>query len=262
MESKRYRLKEFIDPKDGRSLVVDTSAGLSFGALPGLERFSEAIAPILPYADGIVTSPGQARRISNRTRQEAALIVRANWTNALRGQDFVLPPESTEYLPLISSQEGLDLGASALVIDFLLGFTEEIDAQCVELTVQMGLAGTSLGMPLIVDVQPVGPRVVLRSKAIELGVSYALEGGADGVVIPWPGSESFANIHTMAMGAPLWVRPDSLEPQDKQLNQALESGASGLWLDERLFTAAEPVKLVGALRVRTHTRAAETMQEA
>ena len=63
-------------------------------------------------------------------------------------------------------------------------------------------------MPLIVNVHPIGPRVVLRSKAIELGVSYALEGGADGVAIPWPGGASFVDIQTMAAEVPVWVKPE------------------------------------------------------
>ena len=41
MQSKMYRLREFIDPRDEHSLIVDASAGLSLGPLPGLEKFSE-----------------------------------------------------------------------------------------------------------------------------------------------------------------------------------------------------------------------------
>ena len=43
MDSKAYRLREFIDPHDSRSLVLDASAGLSLGPLPGLEQFSTAV---------------------------------------------------------------------------------------------------------------------------------------------------------------------------------------------------------------------------
>jgi len=45
--SKTYRLREFVRPTDGRSLVVDASAGLSLGPLPGLERFEAAVRPVL-----------------------------------------------------------------------------------------------------------------------------------------------------------------------------------------------------------------------
>jgi len=94
MDNKQYRLRELLNPADGRSLIVDTSNGLVLGALPGLEHFTETVGPLLPLLDGIVTSPGQARNLGARTRREAALLVRADWTNALRGADFVLPPEN------------------------------------------------------------------------------------------------------------------------------------------------------------------------
>ncbi len=77
-----YRMREFIPPADGRSVVIDTSAGVVLGARPGLEHFAEAITPILPHVDGIVTSPGHARHLVHRTRHDAALLVRADWTNS------------------------------------------------------------------------------------------------------------------------------------------------------------------------------------
>lgn len=253
MESKLYRLREFVNPADGRSVVVDTSAGLVLGALPGLERFAPAVTPILPLADGLVTGPGQARVLGMRTATDAALLVRADWTNALRGEDFVLPPETISRVPLLEPAAALDLGASALVLNFILGHEELIDAGCVRSTVQLALAGHAVGMPLIVDVQPIGPRVVLRSKAIELGVSYALEGGADGVVVPWPGAASFATIITMAAGLPVWVRPSSLDLEDPMLADALAAGATGFWLDHAVFAADDPAGIVAAFRALVHT---------
>ena len=102
MNSKLYRMGDLLNPADRHSLVVDTSNGLVLGVLPGLENFTEAVNTLLPLMDGIVTSPGQARKLASRTRQEAALLIRADWTNALRGKEFVLPPEIN---PIYSSAE-------------------------------------------------------------------------------------------------------------------------------------------------------------
>ena len=74
MNSKLYRMGDLLNPSDKRSLVVDTSKGLVLGPLPGLEHFEEAVRPLLPLLDGIVTSPGQARKLGSRTRQEASLL--------------------------------------------------------------------------------------------------------------------------------------------------------------------------------------------
>jgi DhnA family fructose-bisphosphate aldolase class Ia len=239
MQSKTYRLREFVDPSDEHSLIIDASAGLSMGPMPGLELFAPAVQPVLPLVDGLVASPGQAGKLTGRTRSDAALLVRADWTNAMRGPDFVLPPETISHIPLLTPMDALDLGASALVIYFLLGFEEQIEAGCLRNTVQLALEGTKVGMPLIVDVQAIGPRVVLGDKAIELGVSYALEGGADGVAVPWSNRESFQTILTMAAGVPVWIKHTVLEDSESELGDALQMGGTGLWLDQQLFTAQD-----------------------
>ncbi|MEW6253893.1 MAG: hypothetical protein AB1716_24875, partial [Planctomycetota bacterium] len=189
---------------------------------------------------------------------DAALLVRAGWTNALRGEDFVLPPETIFHIPLLEPADALDLGASALVAHVLLGHDEDIEAGCLREIVQLALTGTPLGLPLIADVQPIGPRVVLRSKAIELGVSYSVECGADGVVIPWPGADSLRTILTMAAGLLVWVKAESLDPADATLNEALALGAAGLWLDARVFASADPAALVAAFKMLVHGSVPET----
>lgn len=252
MESKTYRLKEFIHPGDERSLIVDASAGLSLGPLPGLEQFAPAVEEVMPHIDGLVASPGQAGKLTGRTREDAALLVRADWTNALRDKDFVLPPETISHIPLLTPMDALDLGASAVVIYFLLGFEEQIEAGCLRSTVQLALEGSKVGMPLIVDVQAIGPRVVLMGKAIELGVSYALEGGADGVTVPWPGRESFNTILAMAAGLPVWIKPTTLENSEAELGDALQMGGTGLWIDQQLFAAADINQLLDLISAQVH----------
>lgn len=252
MDSKIYRLREFIHPVDGRSLIVDYSAGLSLGTLPGLENYIDAIRPILSLTDGIVASLGQARRLTSRRRDEAALLVRADWTNALRSEDFVLPPETISHIQLLNPADALDLGASALVMHFLLGYEETIEAGCLRMTVQLSLQGAQTGLPLIVDVQPRGPRVMLPNKAIELGTSYALEGGADGVVVPWPGNASMELIMRMAAETPVWIKPSAFDSVDLELNEAFALGAIGLWLDERLFAYPDISSQLASLSQRVH----------
>ena len=259
MESKLYRIREFVNPKDNHSLIVDTSKGLSLGALPGLERFASAIKPVLPLLDGLVTSPGQVRRLADRTRTDAGLLVRADWTNALRDKNFVLPPETIHYMLLVDPVDAQDLGSSAMVTNCLLGFEEEIESQCMHNTVQLAFNGSQIGLPLIVDLHPIGSRIVLRSKAIELGVSYALEGGADGIAIPWPGEESFKTIVTMAAEVPIWVKPETLDPNSIETATALEIGAVGIWLDERVFSDPVPTELIQQFSTRVHAQMLETV---
>jgi len=235
-----------VRPEDGHSLIVDASGGLVLGALPGLEDFAAAARPVLPVVDGLVCSPGQLRRIANRTRGEASLLVRMDWTNTLRKDDFVLPLTRTYRLALLTAQDAAELGATAMVCSFLLGYEEEIEAASLKTTVQWAMDGNAVGLPLIVEVRADGPRVAIRDKAIELGVSYALEGGADVIVVPYPGRKSLETIAAF-VSVPWLVKPSHADAERAalELAEAINLGGAGLWLDHGVFALPNPV---GALR--------------
>ncbi len=251
MNGIEYRLRDFIRPQDGRSLLVDASAGLALGALPGLDDFAQGARPALAAADGLVCSPGQLRRLNGRDKHEAALLVRADWTNTLRDPGFVLPPAHTYRLPILGVQDALDLGASGLVLTFLLGYEEEVEAACLRNTVQMAVEGKALGMPLVVEVRASGPRVSLPGKAVELGASYALEGGADVIVVPQPGLKSLESIAAF-VSVPWMLRPSTLQNAAAEILEALPLGCAGLWLDHTVFAAPEPGKLLASFGALLH----------
>jgi DhnA family fructose-bisphosphate aldolase class Ia len=251
MDGLTYRLNEWIRPTDHRGLLVDSSAGLALGALPGLEDYAHGARAVLAVIDGLVCSPGQIRRLSERTRRDAALLVRMDWTNTLRGPDFVLPPAAPHRLPILTPQDALALGAAGMVASFFLGYDEEIEADCLKTTVQWALAGKALGLPLVIEVCPTGPRVMLPDKAVELGASYALEGGADVIVVPHPGRKSLETLAAF-LSVPWLVKAGSTETALVELEEALACGASGIWLDHRVFSAVDPAASLQSLSERLH----------
>ena len=246
-----YRLDEFIKKVDRRCLMVDASAGLALGALSGLEDFTADVRPLLGLVDGLVCSPGQMRRLADLQRGEAALLVRVDWTNTLRGTDFVLPPEKAKRLPILPPDDARDLGATGMVITFLLGYEEEVEAECLRNTVQWAVRGKQVGLPLVVEVRPTGPRVSLPGKAVELGASYALEGGADVIVLPYPGKRSLETIAEF-VSVPWLVRPTSLENAPSELEEALACEATGLWLDHSIFATPNPAAALSEFKLRVH----------
>lgn len=249
MDGKAYRLREFIRA-DARSVVVDTSAGLSLGALPGLEQFEETVRSLLPKIDGMVCSPGQIRRVQSRNRDEAGLLVRMDWTNTLRPVGFPLPLTQAQRVPVLTPQDAIDLGAVAMVGSFLLGYEEEIEAECLRQCVQWAMVGSSLGLPLVVEVLPTGPRVNLHDKAVELGASYALEAGADAIVIPYPGTKSLETI-AQFVSVPRFVRFSDLSAIEK-IDEAVRLGACGAWLGSELWASADPNGLVERVSKQIH----------
>ncbi len=247
MNSLDYRLKEFLQGTDHRVVLLDASAGLSLGVLPGLEHFNSALQPLLSGLDGLVCSPGQMRRMTNRTKSDAALLVRMDWTNTLRGETFPLPPKSVEHISILTAVDALELGATAMVMSFMLGYDEMIEADCLKSTVQLALTGKELGLPLVVEVLPNGPRVSLPGKAVELGASYALEGGADVVIVPYPGIDSLKTIGSM-LSIPWLLKPVSEASFDLECDQAFGAGASGVWLDHTWLTNGSNLeKIIGVV---------------
>lgn len=246
------RMNEFMKVADRRSLIIDASAGMILGALPGLEDFESALRPILPLVDGFVCAPGQLRRLEGRTMQDASLLMRMDWTNSLRAPDFVLPPAQIQQFPLFAAGDASDFGAEGMVISFLLGYDEEIEATCMKTTVTLALEGHVAGMPLVVEVRPTGPRVSMPGKAVELGASYALEGGADVIVIPYHGPASLKTI-SQFVSVPWLLKPTSFAAVERELDEALSLGGAGLWLDHTIFQQPDPAQVLCRLSERIHT---------
>ena len=88
-------------------------------------------------------------------------------------------------------------------------------------------------------------------------MSYALEGGASGIAIPWPGAESFQSIKTMTGDLPVWLKPLDLDPIGADVIKALELGAVGIWLGDNLFAESDPAATAQAFRSLVHTPAPE-----
>jgi DhnA family fructose-bisphosphate aldolase class Ia len=250
------RMKEFFNEADRRSLIVDTSAGMVLGALPGLEDFETALRPILPQIDGLVCAPGQLRRLEGRTKREAGLLMRMDWSNSQRGKDFVLPSTQIHTFPLFSTREALEFGATGMVVSFLLGYEEEIEAACMKTTVTLALEGKANGMPLVVEVCATGPRVSLPGKAVELGASYALEGGADVIAIPYPGPASLNTI-SQFISVPWLLKPTDFATAEQELDEALKLGCAGTWLDYKLFKQPDPIQISQTLSKKIHQNGVE-----
>jgi len=247
MIGSNYRLTEFLASAAGPSLLVDTSAGLSLGTLPGLENFPAAVRAVLPDVDGVVCSPGQIGKLGQLQKTDASLLVRMDWNNTLRGPDFVLQVTLAQRIPILTARDALDSGAVGMVTTFLLGYEEEIEAACLKSTVQLALDGKALGIPLVVEIQATGNRVSQPGKAVELGASYALEGGADAVVIPYPGKKSLGTIGQF-VSIPWLLKPTSLEQAQGELQEALACGSAGLWLDHTLFADGNAAARLQTLR--------------
>jgi len=249
-------LEIFLHKLENPALLLDTSGGISLGPLPGLEEFKKTIPRILPSVDGLICSPGLLHRLTEMEGSDAMPLVRMDWTNTLRDSNFPLPPLTPKHLALLEPKDALALGASGMVVNLLLGYEEAIEAHGLKVAVQLALAGRELGLPLIVEVRPYGPRITMIGKAIELGAALAQECGADGIVLPYPGMDSLKTIATM-VAVPWFLKPSAVTTPTAEWETACDLGSAGLWLDhtwlatnfqfdelaERLHTSRQAIEI-------------------
>lgn len=197
---KQLRLAEWFNVSYGGAILVDMTISGAEGAVTGLEDPGEAVDELGCQATGLIVNPGQMERLASRGRlpgkRGAAPLVRVDWTNALRPSDFIAPMRKARRVLLSSAEDAMDLGADAIVTYLLMGLDEDFEAENIQSFAFLARESARLGLPLVADIQLVGPKVgkVNFADAVKLGVAQAVEGGADAFIIPDPGEEALAMI--------------------------------------------------------------------
>lgn len=249
---KTLRLAEFWRESQ-KSLLADISMPGALGPMPGLDRPSEAVRQLAPLVEGLIVNPGiadsQVAAFSGKAG--AAPLVRLDWTNAQRPADFVLPPAQIHRVALGTAEDALQLGACAAVTTLLLGYDEDFEARNVQSISFLARACDQISLPLFAEVRPVGPKVepAKYDGAVQLGVSFMVEGGADAISIPLPGAKALALLLEFAP-VPLFLQVDdaaSLANEDAgALIDALNAGCAGIVLGSRAL--ADPARAVQQAR--------------
>lgn len=234
---KTIRISDFVCAADGRALVVDTTLPSSVGATAGLEDVAEALRGVIDSADGVIVTPGQAEHHADLLggRRRASPLVRVDWSNAQRGPDFCLPASQFKHLFISGAEDALALGASAAVASLFLGFDDEAEAKNIEALSRLARECYRLGLPLVVDVRPVGHKVGPGNfaESVKLGVSFMQELGADVLIIPTCDLATCATIGGW-IAVPVLVRLAEI-PDAAQAEEFLKTGLRGFVLDEGIF---------------------------
>jgi hypothetical protein len=155
-----------------------------------------------------------------------------------------------------TAEDAVQLGACAAVVTFLLGYDEDLEAQNVQSISFLSRECARVSLPLLAEVRPTGPKVdpAKFDGAVELGVSFMVEGGADGLIIPLPGEDALGMILEFAPTVPVFVQVDDIATLDANggaLVTALKMGCAGLCLSAH--TLADPTRAVGQARALLDT---------
>lgn len=251
---KDIRLSDFIDSRDGRSLLLDTTVASCLGAIQGMEDLAETIRALNTLFDGIILNPGQAEHLAELLggKDRAAPLVRVDWTNAYRDENFPLPVSRVKRTMISDGEDALQLGASAVVSSFLMGFDEDFEAENIKSISLLARECYPLALPVVVDIRPIGEKVTQSNFAgsIKLGVSFMQEAGADALIIPDCDPETCKMIGDW-ISVPVILRLDEI-PTEEKVNAVFEAGLAGILLAEKVLTVPDYIDRIKKLRSMIH----------
>ena len=245
------------NPASRRTVVVAVDHGLFIGPIPGTQDLPGLLRQLVDGgADAIQLTPGQAEHnaATFAGRGAPALVIRLDATNIWRKGD--LKPQPGFWTPVATPHRALQLGAHVAVCFLLYGW-EDDRAEGSNLA-QVGRWSeecADLGLPLMVEPLPIGPRVSDENDAVlvALGVRIATEAGASLIKANYTGQvESFREI-VVGCPVPILARggPKAASEAEyaAQVRGVLRAGGRGLVVGRNVFQAEKPAdtlrKLVG-----------------
>ena len=199
---------------DGRAVCVAADHGYMSDVTPNVvELIPVTEAVIAGGVDGILLSPGQAKRLAPYFQglDGPALILRADWMNMPRlGTSNVanaVPQRLLFHQKVLTAQQALDLGATAITIYLFLGYNDRIETTGIEVCARFVTECRQVGLPCIIEPLAYGGQVTGANivEILTLGARMAVEIGADALKIPYTGDvDSFRNLVDIA-GVPVLV---------------------------------------------------------
>jgi DhnA family fructose-bisphosphate aldolase class Ia/Fe-S-cluster-containing hydrogenase component 2 len=250
---------------DGRAVCVAADHGYMSDVTDNVTRLrtiTEAV--VRGGADGVLVSPGQAIRLAPlfQGRDGPALIVRADWMNMPRlGSSNVTnstPQRRLVHQKVLTAEQALALGATAITIYLFLGYTDEVEAAGIESCARFASECRQVGLPCIMEPLAYGGNVTGANivELLTLGARMCVELGADALKIPYTGDvDSFARLVQVSQ-VPVLVLGGARSDNDRDalelFAEGLEAGCNGCLMGRNVTKAPDPERLVSQLGLIAH----------
>jgi DhnA family fructose-bisphosphate aldolase class Ia/Fe-S-cluster-containing hydrogenase component 2 len=245
---------------DGRAVCVAADHGYMSDVTNNVVRLRPTTEAIIRGGvDGILVSPGQAMRLAPlfQGRDGPALILRADWMNMPRlGSSNVtnaVPQKHLVNQKILTAEQALSLGATAITIYLFLGYNNEVEAIGVKNAAQFVSECHKVGLPCIMEPLAVGGHVTGANSVeiLTLGARMCVEMGADALKIPYTGDvESFAHLVQISQ-VPVLVlggaRSDNERDALELFAEGLESGCHGCLMGRNVTKSPDPEALIRQL---------------
>jgi class I fructose-bisphosphate aldolase len=246
--------------EDSRAFVVAYDHGLMLGPVKGVVNFESILERVIEgRPDALLLSAGQLGHVSRFFwgRGKPSIIVRADWTSAGRYMSGAM--KTLQRRMILSAHDALKLGASAAVIYSAIGYEDENqEADDFASLARFARECYDVGLPLIVEPIPLGPKVMGSNFADMLGlvVRMAVEAGADVIKCSYTGNkDTFRKVVDAAGGAPVLVLGGEKMPDKNVLqmtSDVIDGGASGVVFGRNVIQSDNPLAMTKAVAAIVH----------
>ena len=250
---------------DGRAVCVAADHGYMSDVTPNVVKLRPTTEAIIKGGvDAILMSPGQALHLAPlfKGRAGPALIVRADWMNMPRlGSSNVtnaVPQRKLVHKKVLTAEQALALGATAITIYLFLGYDDEIEASGIESCSQFARECHAASLPCIMEPLAFGGHVTGTNivDILTLGARICVELGADALKIPYTGDvDTFARLVSVSQ-VPVLVlggaRSDNERDALELFAEGLEAGCHGCLMGRNVTKSPDPEKLIRQLSSIAH----------
>jgi len=263
MQGKSIRTSK-IWGRDGKAMLVAADHGLMLGPIKGVENLEATLTKIIQGGtDGILVSPGQAQHIHHlfHGKNAPAMLMRGDYNSGFRTSAHALANERYHEFKMIPPQKALALGASAMVVYYILGRPEDPtndEATNIRNISQMAEESEACGLPFIIEPMPIGPRATSMNQTdlLKIGIRVAEEIGADGIKIQYSGDTQSFKEMVSSIDIPVFIlggpRSDTDRAACELVQNAMNAGARGTVFGRQLLQADDPMKLARYLSQIVH----------
>lgn len=241
----KNRLSRIIRAETGRTVMLAVDHGYFLGPTSGLENMSQAVGPLLPYADSLMLTRG-ALRTSVPPERDVPIVLRVS------GGTSILHDDLSDEDITTSMEEAVRLNACAVAISIFVGSAHERET-LTNLSILVDQA-QEYGMPVLA-VTAVGREMVRDAKYLSLCCRIASELGAHLVKTYY--CEGFERVVESCL-VPVVIAGGKKTPEKDALqlaHNAITHGAVGVDMGRNIFQSDNPVGMIKAVRAVVHDNA-------
>lgn len=244
------RLARILKPHDGRTVMLAVDHGYFLGPTTGLERCSESVVPLIPYADSVMLTRGILRNDVPSTI-DTSVVLRVSGGNSVLEEDL-----SNETI-ITSVEECIRLNAAGMALSIFVGAPHQ--HQTIANLARLVDEGERYGIP-VVAVTAVGKDMVRDARYLALASRIAAEMGAH--IVKTYYCEDFERV-TGTCPVPIVMAGGKKIDERAALEmtyKAMQGGAAGVDMGRNIFQSDSPIGMIKAVYAVVHDNA--TVDEA